>query len=91
MALAGRPRGFGSNPLIGSGRAGLEGLHNKNGFGRCKAKNGQLSRSQRKETECVMGTVLELSTTCSGTALSSPGFVDGLKLSMCLLTCYYLN
>ena len=27
MASIGRPRGFGLDPLIGSGRAGLGGLH----------------------------------------------------------------
>ena len=31
----------------------------------------------------MMGTVLGQSTTCSGTALCSPGFVDGLKLFVC--------
>ena len=60
MALAERPRGFGSNPPIGSSRARLGGLHNKNGFGRCEAKNGQLSRSRRKGIECVKGTVHDL-------------------------------
>ena len=44
-----------------------------------------------KGTECVMGTVLGQSMTCSGTALCSPGFVDGLKLSMCFTSILLLE
>ena len=48
-----------------------------------EAGNGQAFGSQIKGTKCVMGTVLRQSTACIGTALCSPRFVDGLKLSMC--------
>ena len=57
----------------------------------CEAENGQSSRSQRKGIECVMGIVLGQSMACSGITLCSPGFVDGLKLSMCFTSMLLLE
>ena len=58
-------------------------------FGSCEAKNGHANWSQRKGTECLMGTVLGQSTICHGTALYSPK--NGLWTEIVhvkLLACY---
>ena len=41
-------------------------------FGSCEAGNGHANWSQRKGTECFMGTILGQSTVCHGTVLYSP-------------------
>ena len=63
----------------------------ENGFGSCETRNGHAIRSQRKGTECLMGTVLGQFMACSGIALCSPELVVGLKFVQgYLLACYCL-
>ena len=54
-------------------------------FWSCEAVNVHALLSQRKGTECLMGTILGQSMVCYGAVLVSPEPLYGLKLSMCFV------